>query len=124
MESSESTWARAYLARPTLQHVLLAAIGILIARLLQNKFRYQLRNIPGPTLASYTSLWRLYDVCEGQAHKTAIELHRKHGSLVRIGPKHVSVSDPREIANIYGLNKGYTKVRSSDEGRNQELRLC
>lgn len=47
---------------------------------------------------------------QGHAEKTAIELHRKCGPLVGIGPDHVSVSDAREISNIYGLKTGLTKV--------------
>ncbi|KAL6412481.1 cytochrome P450 oxidoreductase [Ilyonectria robusta] len=84
--------------------------AIITISLLRNKFRSGLRNIPGPTLAAYTALWRWHDVRKGQAHQTAINLHRKYGPLVRIGPNHVSVSDPREIKKIYGLKSGYTKT--------------
>ncbi|KAI1801715.1 cytochrome P450 [Daldinia bambusicola] len=87
----------------------LLVIGI-ASRLLYNRFRKDLRDIPGPTAAAYTGLWRLLDVRGGQAHKTHIKLHRKHGSLVRIGPNHVSVSDPREINHIYGPKSQYTKT--------------
>jgi hypothetical protein len=87
----------------------LLLVGIII-HLLRNRFKHGLRSIPGPALAAYTKLWRLNDVRKGQAHWTSINLHRKHGPLVRIGPNHVSVSDPREIKNIYGLKAGYTKV--------------
>lgn len=87
-------------------------LGI-IAHLLRNKFRSILRDIPGPPLAAYTRLWRLYDVWKGDAHHTAIKLHRKYGPLVRIGPNIVSVADPMEIQNIYGLKAGFTKVLST-----------
>lgn len=86
-------------------------LGLVAIRLLRNKFKSGLRGIPGPTLAAWTGLWRFFDVQKGQAHWTHIHLHKKYGSLVRIGPNHVSVGDPAEIANIYGLNKGYTKVK-------------
>ena len=42
---------------------------------------------------------------------TAIALHKKYGPLVRIGPNHVSVSDPKAINIIYGLKTGFTKVK-------------
>ncbi|KAH6997470.1 cytochrome P450 [Ilyonectria destructans] len=90
--------------------VLIVVCAIIAVSLLRNKFRSGLRNIPGPTLAAYTALWRWHDVRKGQAHQTAISLHRKYGSLVRIGPNHVSVSDPQEIKKIYGLKSGYTKT--------------
>jgi Cytochrome P450 len=85
-------------------------VGLIIAHLLRNRFKAVLRDIPGPPLAAYTRLWRLYDVWKGDAHHTAIELHRKYGPLVRIGPNHVSVADPNEISNIYGLKTGFTKT--------------
>ncbi|KAF2180296.1 cytochrome P450 oxidoreductase [Zopfia rhizophila CBS 207.26] len=78
-------------------------------RLLWNKFQRHLTSIPGPTLAAYTKFWRLYDVWKGQAHITAIELHRKHGPVVRIGPNHVSIGDPSHIQTIYNIKENYTK---------------
>jgi hypothetical protein len=79
-------------------------------RVISKRFKKGLSSIPGPTLAKYTDLWKLNDVWKGQPHKTAIALHRKHGDLVRIGPNDVSVGDPKAIAEIYGLSKGYVKV--------------
>ncbi|KPM35679.1 hypothetical protein AK830_g10879 [Neonectria ditissima] len=90
--------------------IFLAVCAVILVSLLRNKFRPGLRTIPGPRLAAYTALWRWHDVRQGQAHKTAIDLHRKHGFLVRVGPNHVSISDPREIKKIYGLKSGYTKT--------------
>ncbi|KAJ5197949.1 pisatin demethylase [Penicillium cinerascens] len=87
--------------------ILLAAVAL---HLLRNRFKHGLRDIPGPTAAKYTRLWKLHSVWKGDHHNTAIELHRKYGSLVRIGPKHVSVGDPDAIPVIYGLNKGFTKT--------------
>lgn len=111
MTAKEQVWTIALLLRAYWAHVLVALV---VVRLLCNKFRPGLRGIPGPTIAAYTGLWRFFDVAKGQAHWTHIRLHRKYGPLVRIGPNHVSVGDPSEIANIYGLNKGYTKVCNLD----------
>lgn len=90
-----------------------AFIAVLILLLLRNRFRKGLSDIPGPTLAKYTRLWKLHNVWKGDHHNTAIALHREHGHLVRIGPKHISVGDPKAIPIIYGLNKGFTKVFDS-----------
>jgi cytochrome P450 len=38
-----------------------------------------------------------------------IRLHQKHGPLVRLGPRAVSVSDPAAIQIIYALNSGFIK---------------
>ena len=40
-----------------------------------------------------------------------ISLHNKYGLLVRIGPEHVSISDPKYISTIYGINTKFYKVR-------------
>lgn len=81
-----------------------------IIRLVYNKLQPGLRSIPGPFAAAYTKLWRLYDVWNGTAHLTAIDLHRKHGPLVRIAPNHVSVADPEFIPVFYSIKEDYTKT--------------
>lgn len=88
-----------------------------LLRLLSNRFKPSLRNIPGPALAKYSRLWKLYSVWKGDHHTTAIGLHRRYGKLVRIGPKHVSVGDPGAIPVIYGLGRGFTKVYTMYSGK-------
>lgn len=78
--------------------------------LVKNKYKNGLNKYPGPSLAAYTNWWRFFDVRAGQAEHTHIKLHRKHGDIVRMGPNVLSFADPRAIKEIYGLNKGYTKV--------------
>ena len=73
------------------------------------RYRADLCDIPGPELAAWTSLWRFRDAWKGQAHRTAIELHREYGKLVRIGPNVVSVSDPAMIPVIYNTSGNFTK---------------
>ncbi|KAF2180281.1 cytochrome P450 oxidoreductase [Zopfia rhizophila CBS 207.26] len=84
--------------------------------------------IPGPTLAAYTKFWRLYDVWKGQAHITAIELHRKHGPVVRIGPNHVSIADPSYIPVIYNIKENYIKsafypIQSTSWNKKTEMNI-
>ena len=85
-------------------------IGGICAVLLNNYFNRGLQKVPGPFLAKFTDLWRLLDVHKGSHHWKIIELHRKYGKIVRLGPNYVSVADPRAIQDIYGLNRGYEKV--------------
>lgn len=91
--------------------IFLLLLVLIFLHLLRNRLR--LSGIPGPWLAAYTRLWKLHNVWQGQHHHTALELHRRHGHLVRIGPNHISVSDPKAIPIIYGVNKSFTKVGSS-----------
>jgi cytochrome P450 len=96
--------------RLPIRYPLYTILAFLIIRLIYNKFQPGLRAIPGPAAAAYTKYWRLYDVWKGKSHLTAIEIHRKHGVLVRIAPNHVSVSDPDFIPIIYNIKEDYTKT--------------
>nr|KAK5441755.1 hypothetical protein LTR18_006677 [Exophiala xenobiotica] len=88
-------------------------VGLILIHLVVNKYyRRQLNSIPGPFLAGFTDLWRFFDALFANPHETHIKLHRQTGSsLVRIGPRTVSVSDPALIPKIYGLNSGFTKTK-------------
>ncbi|CAG7930638.1 unnamed protein product [Penicillium olsonii] len=86
------------------------SLGAILVRLLTNRYKRGLQDIPGPGLARYSRLWKLYSVWKGNQHHVEIDLHRKYGSLVRIGPNHISVGDPSAIPIIYGLNKGFNKT--------------
>lgn len=58
---------------------------LVVLNLLWNKFQLGIHQsqLPGPTVAAYTKLWRVWNVWRGSAHLDAIELHRKYGNLVR-----------------------------------------
>lgn len=91
-------------------YIALIFLGLVVLRLATNRLKAGVRDIPGPAAAKFSRLWKLHSVWKGDHHNTAIDLHRKYGPLVRIGPRHVSVGDPSAIPVIYGLNSGFTKV--------------
>ncbi|KEF62554.1 uncharacterized protein A1O9_00527 [Exophiala aquamarina CBS 119918] len=72
-----------------------------------------LRLVPGPFLARFSGLYRLYMSCSGEGPRIYRSLHEKHGKLVRVGWNHVSVSDPTMIPIIYGAGSKYMKVSNS-----------
>ena len=74
------------------------------------KFRPGLRSIPGPFLASFTDLWRFLAVYDSRFEVTLQALHDKYGDLVRVGPNCISVGDPREVRQIYGISRLFQKV--------------
>lgn len=78
---------------------------------LSNKYRYGINQYPGPWLAAYTDWWRFFDNVGQKSEKTFIQLHRKYGDIVRIGPNVLSFADPKALKAIYGLNKGFQKVK-------------
>ncbi|KAF4628143.1 hypothetical protein G7Y89_g10005 [Cudoniella acicularis] len=62
-----------------------------------------LSKIPGPKLASITRLWILKSVYYyGFAEKCV-------GSIVRIGPNHVLISDPADIRKVLAVGSSYTR---------------
>jgi hypothetical protein len=72
-------------------------------------FRSDLRSIPGPFVAKFTDLYRLWLVRTGSAHEHHLRLHRRYGPLVRIGPNNVSVGSPAAIPILYNTRTRYPK---------------
>ena len=78
--------------------------------LVSNRFNRGLNKYPGPFLASLTDWWRFWDVYKRRPEVTHINLHAKHGDVLRLGPNTLSFANPKALKTIYGLNKGFTKV--------------
>lgn len=88
------------------------ALGVIVvAWLVRNRYRHGLNKYPGPFLASLTDWWRFVDVWNRRPEVTHIKLHEKYGDVVRLGPNTLMFSDPAALKAIYGLNKGFIKVR-------------
>lgn len=88
------------------------AVIVIVAiamRLLHNRYGHGLHHIPGPILASFTDFWRLIVVRRRRPERNLVHLHEQLGSVVRIGPRTLSFSDPDAIPVIYGLKSGFTK---------------
>ncbi|KAI1736391.1 cytochrome P450 [Xylaria scruposa] len=68
-----------------------------------------LRSVPGPFLARCSDLWYLWHVKNGRWEMQDIELHRKHGAIVRYGPNRYSISDPEALNIIYGHGTRFIK---------------
>ncbi|KAJ6083488.1 hypothetical protein N7467_007623 [Penicillium canescens] len=94
---------------PPYRYVAPLLLVALIAWLLHNKYGHGINSIPGPVAASVTNLWRLALVTGRRPELEHIKLHRKYGSIVRLGPNVVSVSDPNAVKVIYAINAGFVK---------------
>lgn len=68
-------------------------------------------SIPGPLSARLSRSWMIEHSWRGDMHRTMIALHKRHGKLVRTGPRELSVSDLSAIKKIYGPG---TKFRKSE----------
>lgn len=97
------------------QHWLAILPLLLVIYLLKNYLNHGLYKYPGPALASLTDWWRFFVVLRGRADLTQIKLHQRHGDIVRLGPNTLAFSNPSALKSIYGLNKGFTKVKPSLE---------
>ncbi|KAK3316046.1 cytochrome P450-like protein [Apodospora peruviana] len=91
------------------QHWAAVLLSVILAWLVKNRYHNGLNKYPGPFLASLTDWWRFVDVYKRRPENTHIALHKKHGSVVRLGPNTLSFSDPEALKTIYGLNKGFIK---------------
>ncbi|ESZ92255.1 cytochrome P450 [Sclerotinia borealis F-4128] len=78
-------------------------------------FRGGLYRYPGPTLAGFTNWWWTASVKSNHHHETMIQLHRKYGDVVRIGPNALSIANVDYIPKIYGINSGFTKASHRSE---------
>jgi hypothetical protein len=94
-----------------LRHWPSALAIIFLVYIASNHFKHGLNRYPGPFVASLTNWWRFFDVYGRRPEVSHIKLHRQHGDVVRLGPNVLSFADPAAIKQIYGLNKGFTKVR-------------
>lgn len=93
----------------------LAAVGLLVlTKILWDIFLSPLRAIPGPFLAKSTNLWRAFHTYRGRVDVRHVELHRKYGNAVRIGPNCVSISDPNLIRTIYSTRNPWKKVMQTN----------
>lgn len=92
------------------EHWLSVAGFIFLGYFINNRYHNGLNKYPGPFLASVTDWWRFWIVYKKRPEVKHIELHQKHGDVVRLGPNNISFANPAALKAIYGLNKGFTKV--------------
>lgn len=74
-----------------------AAAGYVIY---QNIFS-PLASVPGPFLAKFSQMYLVYLELSGQAHRMLMDLHKKHGNVVRTGPTTLSIADPTAFYEMY-----------------------
>lgn len=90
--------------------LLIPLTATMITYLAFQRYQKGLNKYQGPFLASLTNNWRLVDVWKRDAHTTFHRLHQEYGDIVRVAPNVLPFGNPAAISDIYGLNKGYTKV--------------
>lgn len=86
-------------------------VFLIIVYLLRTALQAGLAGIPGPFLAKFTNLWRLYKVWNWTFKQDLPALHEYYNSqLIRVGPNILSCTDPRAVEIIYGFQSQFKKV--------------
>jgi hypothetical protein len=71
---------------------------------------WRLRHFPGPSVARFTDLGRLWWAKTSRSHHYHMDFHKRYGQYVRLGPNMISISDPGAIALVYPIRPGLPKV--------------
>ncbi|KAF8998289.1 cytochrome P450 [Cyathus striatus] len=69
---------------------------------------HPLARYPGPLLARCTKFWGLYYMTTGKFHLKFMEMHRKYGDVIRVGPNEISIVNIDAIQPVMGA-KGMPK---------------
>jgi len=96
-------------AYPTTVFLVLLVLAGFSSRIVYDRFFHPLAKFPGPFIASSTNLWKAYQVIYGNYEGVLLDLHRKYGKIVRIGPNHLDVSEPTVVKTIYGGGRTFLK---------------
>ena len=75
----------------------LAAVGHCI----YNRYFHPLRKYIGPIGASLTDLYKVYALWVKHIPTSQLALHRRYGSVVRVAPNMLSISDPRMLPEVH-----------------------
>lgn len=56
-----------------------ATLILLVLIAVKRRYSTSIRDVPGPFLASFSSLWQVYRLWKGDGETEWIRLHNKHG---------------------------------------------
>lgn len=89
------------------------AVHILVVAVLWfliSSFRswHRLSHIPGPPLASLTSLWMGRELVRGQIAETTLRL-QKYGHIVRVAPNYLLTDDPDVLRQVAAARSTYKR---------------
>jgi hypothetical protein len=81
----------------------------LLSIAIYNRYFHPYKNIPGPFWASISTFWYFNSMHRGIAQNLQYPIHEKYGTVVRLAPNLVSISDPTAIETIYSSKRGFQK---------------
>jgi hypothetical protein len=93
-----------------LLHFFITWIGFFAIYLFPARYSQGLNKFNGPFVASFSNLWKLWYAFSSSQKQLYVDIHRKYGDIVRLGPNELSFADPQAIHDIYGPNGASQKV--------------
>lgn len=97
-------------AGPLFQFLTCHLAGLFSSIVIYRVFFHRLRKFPGPILAGITAFYATYlSAKKFHKFKEIENLHEQYGDYVRVGPRELSIADPRAVLSIYGPLSKTTK---------------
>ncbi|KHN95024.1 Cytochrome P450 family protein [Metarhizium album ARSEF 1941] len=99
-------------ARLVWRFVSLTLLGIVAVTLQVVVYRltfHPLAKVPGPKWAATSNFWYARQIAQGRMAQLGLEMHRKYGDIVRIGPNEVWFNTTEAFDQIYCTGKGFEK---------------
>ncbi|KAE8377276.1 cytochrome P450 [Aspergillus bertholletiae] len=76
--------------------------------------QWRLRDIPAPGVAAFSHLWLVFQGRRGTRTMAIDKLHKTHGKMIRVAPRHISIADDSAIQAVYGHGNGFLKAEFYD----------
>ncbi|QPC73189.1 hypothetical protein HYE68_003941 [Fusarium pseudograminearum] len=96
----------------------LAAVATLVVYTLfwaiYNLFFHPLSKFPGPRLWAISTIPYIRKLAGGECHFTILEMHKKYGPIVRVGPNELSLNHPEGMKALRGHRKSGTGENSKE----------
>lgn len=89
--------------------LLLTPLALIATYCFYNLYLHPLASVPGPLLGRISPLWLFYHSYLGDEASTIDRLHKQYGTVLRVGPDEVDISDGSALEPIYNERGGFLK---------------
>ncbi|KAJ2995465.1 hypothetical protein NUW58_g1264 [Xylaria curta] len=106
---------------------LAGCVGILVVlygltKAIYNVYFHPLRRFPGPKLWAASGIPSALNLMGGKPHRNVLEMHKKYGDVVRIGPSELAFAHAGAWRDIFGhLKAGMPEMGKEPKYTNEEM---